>query len=447
MRPHDPSPGLDSRRHAATPLTAPSRSAASGSADGKFIASTGAVLLFGVVIVVTHGMGNSLVPALLPRISESFQVGYGVLGLTVATGLLSYGAGAVLGIRLVNRVPPRGLLVACLAVCGAGLLAVSVSRSPGMLAMCTVIIGLASPVSWSVSVYLISRVVRPAAHGRVLAVAAAGAGVGNGVNGVFVQLLADRDEWRWAFVVAGGLAACAAVATLLVLRRPVEPPSTRAGTGPGSGVWRRIWSVPAGRLVLGMSMVAGIGTFTFGGYISEVALDELAVSPLAAAVPWWMASAVGVSAAFLAGLRSDRGSPVGVMSITSLTYAAALTVLVVTWSYPALLIATFGFAVFNFPIWGLFGLLAHRSLPADLAVRSVSGGLALGACSAMCGVTAAGWWIDRTGSFRGPAVLLAVMIATVAIWLGSRYRTESRPPSRGVARPPTTSLDKPESTS
>ena len=403
-----------------------SRRSAHGSANEGLIPSVTAAALFGVVIVVTHGMGNSLVPALLPRISDSFQVGYGVLGLTVATGLLSYGAGAVLGMRVVDRVPSRGLLVSCLLVCGAGLLAVSVAGSPAMLAMCAVIIGLASPVSWSVSVYLISRVVRRASHGRVLAVAAAGAGVGNGVNGVFVQLLAAPGQWRWAFVIAGGLAVCAAVATLLVLRRPVEPPSTRADAGGEEGIWRRIWSVPGGRLVLGMSMVAGIGTFTFGGYISEVALDELSVSPLAAAIPWWLASAVGVSAAFLAGLKSDRGSPVGVMSITSLTYAASLTVLALTWSYPALLIATFGFAVFNFPIWGLFGLVAHRSLPPELAVRSVSGGLALGACSAMCGVTAAGWWIDRTGSFRGPAILLAVMIATVAVWLGAKYRTESR---------------------
>ncbi len=379
-------------------------------------------------------MGNSLVPALLPRISESFQAGYGVLGLTVATGLLSYGAGAVLGIRVVDRVPSRGLLVLCLLVCGAGLLAVSVSGSPGMMALCAVVIGLSSPISWSVSVYLISRVVRSAAHGRVLAVAAAGAGVGNGVNGVFVHLLTAPEQWRWAFVIAGGLAVGAALATRLVLRRPIEPPSRGVDAGRERGIWRRIWSAPAGRLVLGMSMVAGIGTFTFGGYISEIALDELSVSSVAAAVPWWLASTVGVSAAFLAGLKSDRGSPVGVMSVTSLTYASALTVLALTWSYPALLIATFGFAVFNFPIWGLFGLVAHRGLPPDLAVRSVSGGLALGACSAMCGVTAAGWWIDRTGSFRGPAILLAVMIATVALGLGSKYRTESTSHPRGPAR-------------
>ena len=414
------------------------------SASEPYTPPATAAVLFGVVIVVTHGMGNSLAPALLPRIAESFQVGYGVLGLTVATGLLSYGAGAVIGIRIVDRVPSRRLLVLCLAVCGAGLLAASVSVSPGMLALCGVVVGLGSPISWSVSVYLISRVVRREAHGRVLTIAAAGAGVGNGVNGVFVQLLTGREQWRWAFVVAGGLAVCAAVATLLVLRRPIEPPLKRADAGPGVGTWRRIWSTPAGRLVIGMSLVAGIGTFTFGGYISEVALDELSVSPLAAAIPWWLASAVGVSAAFLAGFRSDRGSPVGVMSITSLTYAVSLTVLALTWSYPALLIATFGFAVFNFPIWGLFGLVAHRGLPPELAVRSVSAGLALGACSAMCGVTAAGWWIDRTGSFRGPAILLAVMIATVALWLGSKYRAESAPRSRDDHRGPTTSVKRPE---
>ncbi|MDE0171719.1 MAG: MFS transporter [bacterium] len=427
------SAGLDTHLPDSIPLMLRSGRFPSASADEQLIPPAAAVALFGVVIVVTHGMGNSLVPALLPRISESFQAGYGVLGLTVAAGLLSYGAGAVVGIRVVDRVPSRGLLVLCLLVCGAGLLAVSVSGSPATMAVCAVVIGLSSPISWSVSVYLISRVVRSGAHGRVLAVAAAGAGVGNGVNGVFVQLLTAPDQWRWAFVIAGGLAVGAAVATRLVLRRPIEPPS-RVDAGRQRRIWRRIWSVPAGRLVLGLSMVAGIGTFTFGGYISEIALDELSVSSPAAAVPWWLASGVGVSAAFLAGLKSDRGSPVGVMSITSLTYAAALTVLALTWSYPALLIATFGFAVFNFPIWGLFGLVAHRGLPPELAVRSVSGGLALGACSAMCGVTAAGWWIDRTGSFRGPAILLAVMIATVAIWLGSKYRTESTPHSQDPAR-------------
>ncbi len=408
-----------------TSLTARAPRSSPGSGDERLTGSATAAALFGVVIVVTHGFGNSLVPALLPRIAESFDAGYGVLGLAVAAGLIAYGVGAALGIRIVDRVPPRALLVTCLAVCGAGLLAVSGAGSPGVLALCVVVIGLASPISWSVTVYFVGRVVGSAAHGRVLAVAAAGAGVGNGINGVFVQMLTARGQWRWAFVIAGGLAAAMVVVTLLVLRRPIEPPARAAGTGREGEAWRRIWSEPAGRLVILMSMVAGIGTFTFSAYLSEVALDEMLVSPLAAATPWWLASAVGIAVALPIGLISDRGSPVGVMAITALTYGASLTILVFTWSYPALLMATFGFAVFSYPIWGLFGLVAHRSFPPELAVRAVSGGLAVAACSAMAGVTAAGWWIDRTGSLRGPAIVLAVMITVVGVRLLCLHRAAS----------------------
>ena len=292
--------------------------------------------------------------------------------------------------------------------------------------MCVVVIGLSSPVSWAVTVHLVGRVVRPSSHGRVLTLAAAGAGVGNGINGVFVRWLTGPGQWRWAFAIAGSLAAMMIVVTLLVLRRPVDPPMRGAESLGGENAWRRIWSVRAGRLVILTSLVAGIGSFTFSAYLSAVAVDELLVSPLAAAVPWWLASAVGTSVALLAGVLSDRGSPVRVMAITALAYTLSLMVLAVTWSYPSLLIATFGFAVFNFPIWGLFGLVAHRSLRPELAVRAVSGGLAVAACGAMSGVTLAGWWIDRTGTFRGPAIVLAVMMAGVTLWLGSEHRAESR---------------------
>ena len=401
--------------------------------DGdRLVGSPTAAVLFGMVILVTHGFGSSLTPALLPRIADSFQAGYGVLGLAVATGIFAYGLGAVLGIRVVERIPPRGLLIVCLAVCGTGFLAVSSAGSPRVLAMCVVVIGLASPISWSVSVYIVGRMVRPGSHGRVMAIAAAGVALGNGINGVFVQLLVEPDQWRVAFVIAAALSACMVAGTLLVFRLPIDAPSRAVTIEHEENVWRRIWSVPAGRVVILSSTLAGVGGFTFTTYLSEVAVDELLVGPVAAAVPWWLASVVGVTIALPVGLIADRGSPVGVMSMMVFTYAAALTFLVFRWSYPALLVAAFGFAVFNFPVWGLLGLAAHRSLPPELAVRAVSGGLAAAAPAAVLGITGAGMWIDRSGSFRAPLVVLAVLMILATIWLRVERYGESR---RGIDRP------------
>ena len=384
-----------------------------------------------MVILVTHGFGNSLIPALLPRIADSFQAGYGVLGLAVATGLFAYGLGAVLGIRVVERIPPRGLLVACLAVCATGFLAVSSAGSPRVLAMCVVVIGLASPISWSVSVYIVGRMVRPGSHGRVMAIAAAGAAVGIGINGVFVQLLVEPGQWRVAFVIAAALSICMIAGTLLVLRRPIDTPIRAMDIEHEENVWCRIWSVPAGRVVILLSALAGVGGFTFATYLSEVVVDELLVGPVAAAVPWWLASAVGATIALPLGVLADRGSPIGVMSMIVLTYAASLTFLAFRWSYPAVLVASFGFAVLNFPVWGLFGLAAYRSLPAELAVRAVSGGLAAASPAAVLGIAGAGMWIDKSGSFRGPVVVLAVLMILATIWLRVERHGELR---RGTDR-------------
>ena len=404
--------------------------------SAEFTATAPAAILFGIVILVTHGFGNSLVPTLLPRIAESFQAGYGVLGLAVAAGLLSYGLGALLGIAILDRVPPRGLLAICLAVCGTGFMAVSRAGSPAMLSLSVVAVGLASPISWSATVHLVGQVVRSSSRGRVLSLASVGAGVGSGVNGVFVRMFARPEEWRWAFVIAGTLALLALVATFLVLRRPVPRPerperAARRGIAQGGDVWRRIWSVPSGRLVILMSLFAGAGGFTFSSYLSEIALDELMVGPVAAAVPWWLASSVGLAVALPLGTLADRGSPRGVMAVMVLVYAISLGLLAFSWSYPGLLAGAFGFAVLNYPLWGLLGLAAHRGLPSDLAPRAVSGGLVVGAWFAMAGVTTAGWWIDRTGSFRSPVIVLALLSAGVAGWLISEYLKELRPASPG----------------
>ncbi len=386
-----------------------------------------AAALFGLVILVTHGLGNSLAPALLPRIAESFQTGYGILGAAVAASVLAYGLGAMVGVRVVSRMPSRSLLIVCLMISGLGLLCVAVVRSAPMLAVCIIMTGLVSPISWSASVHIIGQVVRSDFRGRVMAVGAAGGGIGIGINGVFVQTLTGSGDWRWAFVIAAGLAVLTVVATFSVLRHPITPPA-RPEHVAGRDVWREVWAARAGRMVVLLGVGAGMGGFTFSAYLSEIALDELMVAPLTAAALWWLASVVGAIAAWPAGRAGDLGSPVAVLSMTALAYAASLTIMAVTWVYPALIVAVIGFAVFALPIWGLLGLAVQRSLPPQLVVHTISAGLIVAALSAAVSISAAGIWIERNGSFRGPMMFLALLMASITLWL---WREQRADPSAG----------------
>lgn len=391
-----------------------------------FIEPGRAAVLFCAVIMVTHGFGNGLVPALLPRIGESFGSGYGTLGLAVSSGLLAYGLGSAVGVRVVDVFPLRGIILAALAVCVVGFLVAAWARSPVALAGSVVLISLMAPISWSASVRLIARVVKPSSLGRVTVVASSGAGVGGGINGAFAVLLAGLDEWRLAFVIATVVSVATALAILALLPRTPASEPRLARTTVRRSDWRDTWAVRTGRMVILFSIAAGLGGFTFVSYMSATAVDEFGVSPVAVAGLWWIASSVGLTAAVVMGTWSDRVSPVLVIGVISLVYFSGLVVLVLTWSYSGLMLAAVGFGFFNYPIWGLLGHLAGQGMEPRLAVRAFAGGLTAAAWCATSGIALAGWWIDRTGSFRIPVIALATLSGLVTAWIATEYFRRAR---------------------
>ena len=399
----------------------------------EFIGTGRAAALFCAVIMVTHGFGNGLVPALLPRIGESFGSGYGALGLAVSSGLLAYGLGAAVGVRVVDVFPLRGIILASLSVCVVGFLVAVWATSPAVLAGSVVLISLLAPISWSASVRLIARVVKPSSLGRVTVVASSGAGVGGGINGAYALFLAGPDEWRLAFGIAAAASVATALAVLVLLPRAPASGPRLARTTVRRRDWRDTWAVRTGRMVILLSVAAGAGGFTFVSYMSATAVDEFGVSPAGAAALWWIASSVGLTAAVVMGAWSDRVTPVLVIGVISLVYATGLLVLVFTWSYTGLMVAALGFGFINYPIWGLLGHLAGQGMEPRLAVRAFSGGLTAAAWCATSGIAVAGWWIDRTGSFRVPAIALAVLSCLVTGWLATEYLRRRAGEGEGVA--------------
>ena len=388
------------------------------------VAAPRAGVLFGWGIMATHGFGLGLIPALLPNIAHSLGSGYRIMGLATSTTLFAYGLGAALTPRLAEKVGMRRLLIATYLLTGAGFILTAASGSAPILALCVVTLGLSAPANWTATLQAAGRVTAPGRRGLVMSIASAGGGIGAAVNGLFVWTLTGPHSWRWAFIIAAATAGAAALATSLLIKDPLPPPLSSAER---RGSHRRVWAEGAGRMIILISAGSAVTAFTVGYYLTAVATDEFGVGPLASAALWWLAGAVALAAAGPLGTMADRTTPTRALLVTASLYTALLLAAANFWSYPIWLLVAAGFAVFNYPIWGLLGLEADRSLPPEMAVRAVTDGLALGAPAAGITIALAGAWFERASTLRPLISILAMGAMAIAFWLAVRHRADPRP--------------------
>jgi MFS family permease len=379
--------------------------------DSAGVSALPATLVLGMGTLITHGFGLALVPAMLPRISEDLGVGYGVLGATVATGLVAYAVGALTTGRLLDRVPNRTGLLASYTISGAGLLIAGAAESPAGLTVAVVTMGFIAPVSWAMTLHVAGATTAPAARGVVMASAGGGAALGVLINGVLVQTSDSVHSWRVSFVVAASIALLPIVAGLLVYRRPIPQPST--GYSEVRAGFRRAFARRAGRIVVLASLMAGLAGFPFNAFLTATAVDEMGVSALLAAALWWLIGVLGVLAGPIFGRYGDRTSPLRALLAGAGLYTGGLIVLSVSWNYPGLMVAAIGYACMNYPIWGLMGAVANREFDPSLAVRSISLGLVAASLGGAAGNAVVGPWIEATASFRSPVLAMALIAGAI----------------------------------
>ena len=318
------------------------------------VAPIAAALVLGLGTLISHGFGLALVPAMLPRISSDFGVGYGVLGAAVATGLVAYSAGALSTSWILDRVPGERLLVASYAVSALGLLVSGVAPSPLILTVGVVILGFVAPLSWSVTLHVAGSTTAGNVRAAVMASASGGAALGVLINGVLVQTSSSLHSWRLSFVMAAALATLPIVGGLLLYRRPIDRPLSSGSQRAG---YRRVLGTRSGRVIIMAGLVAGVGGFPFNVFLTATAIDEMHVSALSTAALWWLIGVVGMAAGPVFGRYADRASALSALTAGAIAYGVGLAVLTFMWNYLGLLIAAVGYSVMNYPIWGSPGLL------------------------------------------------------------------------------------------
>lgn len=373
-----------------------------------------AALVLGFGTLISHGFGLALVPAMLPRIADDFGVGYGALGAALGFGLIAYSLGALSTGRIMDRVPSRALLIGTYAMSAGGLLLAGVANSTALLAAATAVVGFAAPVSWATTLHVAGATTVAANRASVMASASGGAALGVLINGVFVQTSESLHSWRVAFFIAALLAIIPTVGCLIVYRKPISRPSS-GGTSQRSG-YRRVLASPAGRVVVVASLVVGLAGFPFSVFLTATAIDELQAGSFSAGLIWWLIGILGAITAPVLGRYSDRTSPLRALTVLVVSYLTGLVVLLLAWGYVGLLIASVGFALLNYPVWGVVGALANDHFDSALAVRAISLGLIGASLSGALGNAVAGAWIDSSGSFRGPVGVMALIMAATVAW-------------------------------
>jgi len=384
-----------------------------------------ATLVFGLGTLISHGFGLSLVPAMLPRIEAEFQSGYGVLGLAVATGLLAYALGSALAPRVMSVVPTRELLIGTFAIAGVGFVLTALAPSPLYISVAVVLLGISAPISWTATMHIARETVAPESLSIVSAGASGGAAVGVIINGVLVSTSSTIHTWRTSFWIAAVLTIAVIAVTLVVFRSSIAKP---ASSGVSLGVvFRQVLADTSGRMIVATSAVSGVAVFTLGTFLTATSIDEMGVSDIATALLLWIAGSVGVGSALAFGKLGDRRSPIFAITAAIGAYATTLVVLVLGWSYPALVVAVVGYGVLNGPVWGLMGAAANRRFSAELTVGAISLGLVAASLVGALGNSLTGVWIERTGSMRLPVLVLATLTTTLTVYLVRQSRMSNMP--------------------
>ncbi|CAM3044780.1 MFS transporter [Saccharomonospora xinjiangensis] len=359
---------------------------------GIFTMVTSEFAVAGLLSTVATGLGVS-VP----------QAGYLITAFAAAMAL----GGPVLTM-LLSRRPPKPALLTLFAVFGAGNVLAAVAPNYAVMFVARVITGVAAQAFFGLAISLAAQLTRPQVRGRAVAVVMNGLMLGTLLGLPMSTVVGENFGWRATFWVVTGLAAVAAIATVIAL--PAIEATGADGLRAQLGVFRSrtlLLALCTSTLVIGATFA---GFSYFQPILTEVSGIDGSVVPLLL-VGYGAATVVGN---MVVGRLADRSY--AMVQVWGLALNAAFLATF------ALLADNAVFAVSAMMGIGLVGVTmnpamvvrVHRAGNAGPLVNTVHGSfITLGV---MIGSFAGGLAIDLAG-LRAPlwlgAVLALIGIGTV----------------------------------
>ncbi len=392
------------------------------------------VIFYGWVIVaacaammmLTNGTRGSI-GAFIPAWQEAFNSDRGTVALVSAIGFLVYGLSLPVAGRICDRVGPRVVLSAAVALLGAGFLFSSVASAPWQLYLSFGILGSVGVGGASnVTVSVASMRWFTAQRGLAMGIITMGMAAGAMVVVPLVILGIDRLGWQPTIALMGSVLVLSAPVLALVLRndpasmglRPLGEEARAAAPRPAAAepadrimpILRRIVRMRAFWFLSLPYFVCGVPT---AGIVHTHLVPhayDLGFSGGVAATTMGVLAFANIAGTFLSGYLTDRWNRrllmVAIYGLRGLTYLFLLTV-----RDPASLVF-FGL---------IFGVVDFATIPPTSALsaeyfgrRRV--GLVYGCISlfhqvgSAFGAYLSGWLFDQTGGYAVTFVLAAVLL-------------------------------------
>ncbi len=269
--------------------------------------STGSIVaLIGILAYQGYTMAINGIAA--PFIAASF--GLGDAGIARLYAWISPAAlGALLLLRLADRVGRRRVLLACMAATPVAALAAAAARNVVLFALCDIVLYAAIGATVSSAVVLLAEALPMARRARGQAYGGLAAAAGVGFCLILIPILESRGlSWRWLLVLAGG-----GIVWLPVLRRTVAE-SGRWERAAASGAARaarfldafgaryRARALPLGVCAF-LSVVAGFAADAWSYYR---AVSSVGLSPATASVLVIVGGGLGMAGFPLGAWAAER---------------------------------------------------------------------------------------------------------------------------------------------
>jgi predicted MFS family arabinose efflux permease len=380
---------------------------------------------------------RSAMSAVLSAVRTDFGSTDVMLGLLGSVFLWSYALGSPIAGTLGDRFSRAKLVTGSLFAWSAVTALMGLATGYPMLLTLRIALGIAECLFLPAAIALIASYHGTETRARAMSFIQIGANVGMVIGGSAAGYFADQYGWRSGFLVLGGAGILLALLSRPMLPAPPVQAADAARKAPFGEAVRYILRVPSYWVLLGESMLSGLGLWVFFTWL-PLYFRETFDMPLAAAgfAGTFMLQISVVLGVLAGGWISDcvsANAPHRRMLLYSVFYFIGAPCLLLFLGQPSFAVVATGISLFSF----MRGLASSNDNPTQCEVvppeyRSTGVGImnAVATASGGCGVLLAGF-LKREVGLAGIFAGISVCFLTASVLLFVGYRLFMR---RDIAR-------------